>query len=242
MSRNNQYRDKDGFIILKKRENVPSGDSELSIGKPASNGKNDAPLGMNRLYYPKDRISPGDQDNRATTYQVYLSNYKNSSGKKKLITAFPKKAWQTKAWNLVGRTIDWNDKRSLFKNSTWSSKTRHIKRIGIMCRVRAEMDTGRSSVVLDHLNINRNDSSFPYLVIDTPSDLKTALETIQRMMYVNIEQYMEMCSNYEMELVTITLKAIIIYDDYTYDTVVGNPNRLFEFMQVKVDKKGKVTM
>ena len=73
-------------------------------------------------------------------------------------------------------------------------------------------------------------------------DLKIALETIQRMMYVNIEQYMEMCSNYEMELVTITLKAIIIYDDYTYDTVVGNPNRLFEFMQVKVDKKGKVTM
>lgn len=241
MSKKSQYRDDDGFIILKRIGSDISFDSKNEPGEIASPRKG-LPVGDNYLYYPKGRVSPGEQNTRATTYRIYASDYQNNTGFKRLVTAYNRKAWQNKAWNNVGKTIDWKRSSGTFAKCECSRKVRHIKRVGIMCRVRAEMDIGGKSKVLDHLATDTDNSAFPYLIIDTPSELKQALEIIQRMMYVNIDRYIKMCNKEHLEVVTITLKAIVVYDDYTYDVVAGNPQKIFDLLNINVDEKGRVTL
>lgn len=167
---------------------------------------------------------------------------KGSHNRLEYITEYKPKAWQYKAWNLIGRDINWNTDAPLKSNKKLSYPFRHAIRIAVTLKLRGNVpkNGGRNNHKPIFWQLANEGDYGIYRVADTKNDMITMLEEIYDVMFNHEDDIITAIDQRGYEEAVFTMKCIVVYDDKTYDTAVGDPRNLFDLLDIEFTKKGKV--
>lgn len=224
-----ELRDEDGFIRLLPRRDY----KEQYAYSPSVYPKIVATIGDYALLKADDDI--------ATTHNKCALSVSDNIPYQVIHKA---KSWQAKAWNLIGGGIDWT-RPSSFRKIGPSKKMRHVVRIGLAMKVRAT--AGRDSrPIFDNLVPNNpNSKTYPtsgmYAIID---DQRTFEHWVFKMrgMFLDdakVKNYLARARKADFHGVDFIMKAFIVYDDKSYDALVGNPYQLEHTLELTISKDNK---
>lgn len=222
----------DDFMVLipRKKINTPSVKDKKKANKP---------IGEHILIKPKngDQLVTAINRNRFTIYGTSRQNG--------YITQFPVKSWQHKAWNLIGRGINWTTVPPFSSNKHASKKLKHVVRIGVAMKVWAcapldgKKKTGKPVIMR---LVQENSCTGAYLVGCTMVEMFNIFENMYDMIYDRADEVVDTIDKWGFGEAVYTMKAFVIYDDKSFDTIVGNPHRLFDLLGIEFTKDGRVKL
>lgn len=229
--------DQDGYFVLHpKKCQKKDMDNQTDTSRILLYNKNEIRVGECFLYKMASKIVP--TVGRTSQYKVTPHNMDGESGY--IVTDYAPKAWQNKAWKLIRSGINWK-KSSEFKNCVNSRELKHLKRLGLMIRVRAEDEMGNNVTNL-YCMAEHGDDRYPYIVVDTMKEFKSAMNELYHILYVNIDSYLEICRNKGLDFVTVSCKALAVYDDYTFDHISGDPRKIFDKFNITFNDRGRIKL
>lgn len=228
-------RDNDGFMVL-----LPKGPGSIK-STPSHYPTPGNTIGNHRLTHKSksdlDEVGTALNSNRLrirgnTSHMVYMTDYKP-------------KAWQYKAWSIVGCGINWSKTPPLKNYKKLSKKMRHMIRLGVAMKVRANIPTrgkpNSAKPVIMQIAPKNNDYGI-YLVGDTTQEIIDILEKVYDMIYNHVDEIVATIDAWGYEEAIFITKIFVIYDDKSYDCLSGDPRNLFRLLDITFNKKGKVNV
>ena len=140
------------------------------------------------------------------------------------------KSWQSKAWNLIGDMVDWT-RASPFRKIGTTTKMRHVLLIGLSMKVRAnagKLDRPTFDELVPSTPLKAYPTSGIYAIIN---DQRTFEYWVLKMYSMfkddaKISNYLNRARKHGFHSIDFIMKAFIVYDDKSYDALIGNPYQL----------------
>ena len=224
--------DSDGFYIL-----IPTRESTVGIKnnrqkrKILSHVKTVSAIGAYRLE-SANKVLACKQYGQKSFKLHHGGNSRNIN----YTVNFAPKAWQYKAWRSVCSSIDWTS-QSTFKKAK-NEKIQHIKALAVSMKLYS--DGGKAGKYIHNKlsfgKSKRDTYDTNYVVVTTYNDFKTLMETMFKMVNLDIEKYIEESMRLNYTTLTCIMKAIVVYDDLTFDAEIGNPHNLFRLLGVEFNE------
>lgn len=208
-------RDKDGFCLLVPRTGRSYGEHRLLA--------ND--IGSSSILKKSSR------------YRIRVG----SADTPELVTGYAPKTWQHKAWRLIGSDIDWSTKSAFgtIRVKDKTCKLCHIKRIGVSIKVLGNSVSSKRGVVIDQI-ISTNNSHGMYAVADNPKEFRVLFDRYYKMLYKNVDAYIDIASKMKLTEIYYVSKALIVYDDKSFDALSGDPRFIQQHLGIEFTKEGRV--
>jgi len=227
--------DNGGFMVL-----IPNGKGSVK-STPSRQPTNGKGLGEFKLI-KAEKVKAAESDNRASPMGYRISG---SDKELNLITQFKPKAWQHKAWEAIGHGIRWSSKSPFKSNRNASNRLKHVLKIGVAMKVKASSPYDKSArgakPIITQL-APKNNSTGIYCTGTTEDEIVKIIEKMHEMMYDHVDDIVATIDDWGYAEAIFIMKAIVVYDDFTIDSLCGDPRKLFERLGISFDKKGKVKL
>lgn len=157
-------------------------------------------------------------------------------------TGYNAKSWQRKAWKSIMCEVNWESDPVFKGRKRCSKKIRHMLCIGVSIKVKADgrmpgcTQTGKP--ILDQITSTKD--HFGYMIGNTEETIKAVFNRIYEMMYIRSKDYIKVLTKIRYESADFIMKAMVVYDDKTYDIFTGNPSNMFNALGIEFDKSGHV--
>lgn len=214
--------DEDGFTVLVPRSTAKSnhGIGQFSLVSEAE----------------RDRYDPDAVPETRRTFQC--------DSKVGYSVAQPNKSWQNKAWRLISTDLNLRSHAPFKNRCDVSTRLRHVIRIGVAMKAR-----GTDPKVTERYKhrpvVQLAPSNNPYGIYMVGSDQESIIELINRiysMVYSHADSVKKMLRSSGYMNGDYVMKALIIYDDKTYDTIATSPAALFKHLGLRFDAEGRVLL